>query len=211
VVETKRPGLLAQFIDWAQETPWVYRFTQKYLAPGSSAAISDLLGRITSTVDSSGRCLDIGCGPSSLLWGFGFDPIGVDVSSAYARKFVRHGRRAALGTASDLPFLDGTIDGVWSVGLVHHLDVDGARAAVFEMLRVTRPDGYVVIIDAVMPRSPWRRPLAYLLRRWDRGGNVRRQEALMSIIEGTGNWTLERITISHFGQEAVILHLKKGG
>ena len=115
------------------------------------------------------QVLDIGCGPVSFLWKTGLQPIGLDISHAYTLTFNRQGKAAITASSTDLPFADRIFDGVWSIGLLHHLSDDMACKTVEEMLRVCRRGGYVAIIDAVMPKSAWANPLAYLLRRTDRG------------------------------------------
>jgi SAM-dependent methyltransferase len=149
------------------------------------------------------RILDLGCGPASWLWQMGLHPVGVDLSPEYAEAFSRCGGRAIVASADALPFAARTFDGVWSIGLLHHLPDGVARRAVREMVRVRRPSGYVVVFDAVVPQFPWQRPVAWMLRRLDRGGHMRHQDTLQSMLNDFAAWTFERISYSLSGLEGL--------
>lgn len=69
------------------------------------------------------------------------------------------------------------------------------------MLRVSRPGGYLVILDAALPEPAWKRPVAYALRRLDRGRFVRRQAHLISLLPSSQFWTVERFDYTVTGLE----------
>lgn len=150
------------------------------------------------------RILDVGCGPASLLWTAGLEPYGADLSPGFVRAFHRRSPRAAIASAMALPFADGRFDAVYSFGLLHHLPDEAAAAAVREMLRVTRPGGRTIVLDGVPPSKAWRRPVASLLRRLDRGRWMRRQEALQNLLDGSGGWEYKRFTYTYTGLEGVL-------
>ena len=104
------------------------------------------------------------------------------------------GVRGRVSSADALPFADGSFQTVWNIGLLHHLPDDVLRRAVHEMLRVCKPGGRVVVIDAVLPRSAWLRPLAWLTRRLDRGRHMRTQSQLESLLGECGSWRFQRET-----------------
>lgn len=114
------------------------------------------------------------------------------------------------GSAVALPFSDGSFDGVWSVGLLHHLPDDMARQAVREMVRVCCPSGYIVILDAVLPDPIWRRPLAYALRRADRGKFVRRENEFKTILPPDKCFATERFTYTYNGLEVLVCWRQSG-
>jgi len=188
------------------ENPKLYGLCQQILGPGGE---KDLMGEIHSmvmTLPSSGRILDVGCGPHSWLWQEGLHPVGLDISISYSQAFRDRKEPAVTGSATALPFHDGAFDGVWSVGLLHHLPENLARQAVVEMVRVTDPSGYCLIFDAALPEPAWRRPIAHLIRKLDRGGFMRTQEALMSLLPGDP-WIVKRFSYSWWGLEgAFCLH-----
>ena len=152
--------------------------------------------------------LDVGCGPRSWLRDIETAAFGVDISPDFTRAFHRAGGRAVLASAIALPFRDGCFQSVWSFGLLHHLPEHEARCAIREMRRVTRAGGRTVIFDAVLPNSAWRRPLAALLRRLDRGRWMRRQNSLEALLAASAlnakeSWMCERMTYAHTGLEGL--------
>ena len=129
--------------------------------------------------------------------------MGLDFSRRYMREYARSGRRAVVGSADALPFPAQSFDSVWTIGLLHHLPDSAAAQTIGEMVRVCRPGGVVVVVDAVLPLSAWRRPLAYLLRRLDRGRFVRAEEPLQSMLAAGIPFLkkVRRVTFSLNGME----------
>jgi len=191
------------------EIPWIFRLQRKLLAPGGDRAFIRKITSLQEQLPAARMLLDVGCGPASWLFGVGEHPLGLDRSLSYVQEYVERGERAVVGSAGGLPFRSGRFDGVWSIGLLHHLPDDVAAAAVQEMLRVCRPDGYVVVLDAVMPRRAWRRPLAYALRRLDRGRFVRSESALRNLFPPQLNWRSDRFTFAATGLEALVLWARR--
>jgi len=187
------------------DRPLLYRLLQSVLAPGADAGIARVIASVLSHLEIGGLVLDVGCGPVSRLWKVGLEPIGLDRSSAYATAYDRARRgRGVVGDAAHLPFADGVFASAWTVGLMHHLDDGTAGGVLGELRRVSRPDGHVVVLDAVMPRAPWRRPLAYALRRLDRGRFVRGEPALLNLLHGHGRWQWTRHTYSYTALELIV-------
>ena len=183
---------------------------QTILAPGAESAIVGKLRELVQSISPGNRILDVGCGPTSWLWRIELDPWGLDFTPSYIKNYCVGGRHGFVGVAEALPFRSRHFDTVWSIGLLHHLPDDVARQAVSEMSRVCRSEGWVVILDAVMPSSPWRRPLAYTIRRLDRGGFVRSESGLngsVRSVAGSGV-TLERVTYSVYGLEFLAIRFQ---
>jgi ubiquinone/menaquinone biosynthesis C-methylase UbiE len=130
----------------------------------------------------------------------------LDFTPSYIKKYCAEGRQGVVGAAEALPFPSRHFETVWSIGLLHHLPDKAASQAVAEMARVCRSDGWVVILDAITPASPWRRPIAHALRRLDRGGFVRAEAALSTIIKSAAGKTVikERLTYSIYGLELLV-------
>lgn len=185
------------------DTPWVFRLSQSVGAPGHVTVLRKTIARILRQHPAPGRLLDVGCGPSSWLWRVGRHPIGLDLSYPYAREFACQGEIPVIGSATTLPFANETFDAVWSVFLLHHLSDDQVRQTVREMLRVCRVGGYTAIIDGVMPRRPATRPVAWLLRRFDRGGYFRNELTLRTLAQ-TGPGTARRLTYAATGIEGMV-------
>ena len=186
-----------------------YRLTQRLASPGAGRVLRALLARWLARNPPPGKCLDVGCGPESWLRRADLQPIGVDVSPDFVAEFRRRGGHAVVGCATALPFADGAFDSVWSCGLLHHLPDDAARRAVAEMQRVTRAGGCTVVFDAVLPRAVWRRPVAALLRRMDRGRWMRTEAALTALLAADGAWKCERLTYSLTGLEGLLATFRK--
>lgn len=187
-----------------------YRLAQCVLAPGAGRRIGEWIAARLASHPAPGPVLDVGCGPASWLWRAGLRPVGVDLSPGRAAAFGRgHGSAAVAASAIALPFPDGCFASVWSFGLLHHLSDDHARAAVSEMLRVTRPGGHGIVFDAVLPGAAWRRPLAWALRRLDRGRWVRTQEGLESLLGEPRGWERRQLTYALTGLEGLLCTYRK--
>jgi SAM-dependent methyltransferase len=107
------------------------------------------------------RVLDVGCGTGNLLRSTGkrypkVELVGLDPDpralARAARKIRRAGRTVRLdrGFAQELPYPDGSFDRVFSSLMLHHLDTASKDALLAEVRRVLRPDGLLVLADAVL-------------------------------------------------------------
>lgn len=186
------------------DRPWVFRLAQRLGAPGAQKNITGEISTLLKTLPNGQRLLDLGCGPRSWLSSAGLKPIGLDVSTSYMSDYANAGGTGVVASAAILPFATGSFDGVWSTGLFHHLPDEVARQVVREALRVCNPGGYAVIMDAVLPKTPWRRPVAYGLRRLDRGRFMRSQHQLENLLEPREAWSTRRVTYALNGLELLI-------
>lgn len=108
---------------------------------------------------SAGLVLDVGCGTGRLaraLGELGYEVWGVDISLGMLGQFVGRGAgRAVVADATNLPFFDGSFDLTVCVALLHHIAHPARVAATIrEMVRVTRPGGWVVLWDH-NPNNPY--------------------------------------------------------
>ncbi len=197
---TTRPWHLCRVL----EAEWIYRIAQRILAPGAEADLTAKMRALLGMLPRADRLLDVGCGPQSWLWAIGLCPVGVDLSPNYLGRWDRRGQRAVVASADRLPFPARTFGGVWSIGLLHHLDDPAAALAVREMVRVCRTGGYVAILDAVKPKDPVRRPVAALLRRMDRGRFVRSEDAFRRVLPPTIPFSVEHMSYSIYGLEMLV-------
>lgn len=113
------------------------------------ALLGDLTGR---------TILDFGCGSgeNSLLLAIrGAHVIGVDISTALlslaARRlalkgFTQNDAEFIAGSAHDLPIDDASVDGVFGIAILHHLDL---AAAAREIHRVLKPGGIAIFQEPV--------------------------------------------------------------
>lgn len=186
------------------ELPAVYRLSQALLAPGGDAALKRLYGRLLQDVPRGACLLDAGCGPSDRLEHPGLRSVGLDISFPYMRERARDGLSGVVASATSMPFDADAFDVVLNVGLLHHLADDQVVAAVREFRRVCRHGGRVIVLDAVMPRQPAKRPIAYAIRRFDRGTHVRSETAHRRLLDEAGEWRHERHTYTLNGLELVL-------
>ena len=107
------------------------------------------------------RVLDVGCGTGNLLRATGkrhrnVELVGVDPDLKMLARAERKIRRAGLaarldrGFAQELAFPDASFDVVFSSLMLHHLETSSKDEMLAEVRRVLRPDGVLVLADAVL-------------------------------------------------------------
>lgn len=120
-----------------EETQWWYAGMRAITA----SLVAPALG------EGSRRLLDAGCGTGNNLrhlsaWG---RPLGVDLSEEALRFCRTRGVDVVRGNLLSLPFADGAFDLVTSFDVLYHRWVTDDRAALGELVRVTRPSGLVFV------------------------------------------------------------------
>jgi ubiquinone/menaquinone biosynthesis C-methylase UbiE len=197
------------FIEKLLDRPAFYRLVQNLLAYGANELVLNQIRAVRAKFPPSEHILDIGCGPKSWLWQVGEHPVGLDLTYSYCRAFHEETEPAVMGSAARLPFRPESFEEVWSIGMFHHLPDELMQQALDEMRRVCRGNGHVIVVDAVLPVRAWQRPLAYAIRRADRGRFVRSQAALESLLPERSQWSVERVPYSRTGLEIVICQIAK--
>lgn len=192
------------------EIPLVYRLAQFLLAPGFHAPFVAKIREVSTLVPRGQTLLDVGCGPQSWTWEIGLKPIGLDMLPAYASAFKRTGTPAVTASALALPFRTESFDGVWCFSMLHHLTDEQAHQALREMVRVCRAGGYVIVWDAVLPERALRRPIAWTIRRLDRGGKVRSTSEMRALLEESGSWSFHHFCYTVYGLEGFFCVLMPG-
>jgi dolichol-phosphate mannosyltransferase len=108
---------------------------------------------VTSMVDASKPCLDIGCGSSRILGALNERSVGLDVLRGKLLYSRRYCRPLAQGSAFALPFADGSFPQVICSQVIEHLEAgDGPFQ---EMGRVIEDGGLLVLGTPDYSRVSW--------------------------------------------------------
>jgi SAM-dependent methyltransferase len=179
--------------------------------------------------DSKGKVLDLGCGPKLVTPAPKGLLIGADISQAYLMEYTGGfldkdirlvakppKGRTRLGfqaSVDRLPFAANSFDEARAVGFLHHLPEKVLEGALREIKRCLKPGGRVVVLEDVWPLRGWTRPLAWFIRRFDRGTYMRTQEELLSLFQKAwpGPWETSRHTYTLTGSELLYLTRRKPG
>lgn len=113
------------------------------------------------------KVLDVATGTGAQALAFASkagEVVGIDLSEAMLRVARRKNRFANVtfrpADATDLPFDDATFDASCVSFALHEMPLSVRERVVREMARVTRPGGFVVVVDYALPRNRIARSLA---------------------------------------------------
>jgi ubiquinone/menaquinone biosynthesis C-methylase UbiE len=129
----------------AEDGHWWYPATRALLQAVAAPALAP-----------GGRFLDAGCGTGAAgSWlhdvgavvGLDFEPLALEL---YAERHPE--TRLVAGDVTRLPVADGAFDGLLCVTVLVHQSVTDVGAAVRELVRVVRPGGTVVLLEAGVRR-----------------------------------------------------------
>lgn len=178
------------------------------LAPRAKLRILKKIDQIILKYPIGNKILDVGCGPSSYLFEKKLNPIGLDIAKSYIEKYNASGHKAFLGSSVAMSFKDKQFDSVWSFGLFHHLTDSQFEKTVSEMMRVCKKNGYIIIFDAVLPYSFLEMPLAWVIRKMDRGAFMRKENHIYKLLPNKKKWELKRYVYALVGLEMMIMIFK---
>jgi SAM-dependent methyltransferase len=115
------------------------------------------------------RVLDVGCGPGTNVRHFPeCDYLGLDINPnyvSYARRRFRNNFLVADATQFTAP-VNKQFDFILLNSILHHADADNVRKILSNLSCALTNDGYIHIIELVLPEH---RSLPRLLASWDRG------------------------------------------
>lgn len=151
-------------VNTIMEHTGAYRLWQ---APFAEAKLAPIFRHSRRT--SIRRVLDVGCGPGTNTSHFAdSDYLGVDFNPAYinyARSRYRRDFVVADITRYTVP--EGQrFDFILVNSLLHHIDTENVRRLLSHLCSLLTDDGFVHILDLVLPA---RRSVSRLLAHWDRG------------------------------------------
>lgn len=167
-------------VDSIWEVPIFYKLLQATLAGGGHSTIKKYLKK--QIPKNAMSILDQGCGTGEYSMLFNSRYTGLDNNEKdieYARK--RYKGNFIIGTATKMPFKNESFNVIFAVGLHHHLSDGLAKKAILESLRVCQQSGKVIIVDAMLPKSPLNF-IGFILRKLDRGGYVRKAENTLKLL-----------------------------
>jgi SAM-dependent methyltransferase len=129
------------------------------------------------------RVLDVGCGPGTNTSIFkDSDYLGVDINPDYIECARRKHKRSFL--VADVTAYDETAAGKFDFILInsflHHVNEAAATRILSRMAGWLTPDGYIHIIELVLPED---RSIAQLLAKWDRGDYTRPIDCWRSLFD----------------------------
>lgn len=190
------------------EDPTIYLINQKLIFSRASKKIAQVL-RTELPQHPDCRLLDVGCGSqghAALVEG---DYTGVDLNPAYIEYCSRRypGRYLTMD-ATRLAFEDASFDAVFSVGLCHHLSREQNQRGLAEWIRVLRPNGTLLLLDAILPLDRWNLP-GWILRKMDRGGYVLPWQTWQEMFRESGAPDARFSTDSSFPYDFAILKLRR--
>lgn len=121
------------------------------------------------------RVLDLGCGTGTLaISAAKREPLaaihGIDLDLNMIERARQKAQTAraevdlTTGSATQLPYADGSFDLVFSSLLFHHLDHDSKQTAAHEVARVLVPGGRLLVADWGAPSDPLMRALFLTVR-----------------------------------------------
>lgn len=158
-------GILAPFYD----------AMTMFVSFGMMSALRDKVVAFTNAGNGS-KILDVATGTGKQAFAFakkGYDVIGIDISEAMLevanRKNKYKNAKFKVADATNLPFEDSRFD-VSCVSFALHDMPAGIREKVLkEMVRVTKPDGMIIIVDYALPKNMIGRFLIYhFVKLWER-------------------------------------------
>lgn len=99
--------------------------------------------------------LDVGCGTGMFLSRVAPRGVGVDLNPDSVEICRRKGLSARVANALSLPFEDNTFDGVYSSHVVHVFHSDQCAIFLKELVRVTKPNGSIVLATIPDTHRAW--------------------------------------------------------
>jgi SAM-dependent methyltransferase len=167
--------------------PWVYDRIQSFFGLSHTQA---LLRERLFFVQPVAYILDIGggtglyrsCLPDTVRY------VCIDIESAKLQGFhARYpGEDALLADGLHLPVKSGTVDAVMCIAVSHHIPNQHLEQLFSEGMRVLKPTGSFIFLDAVWDRT---RPVGRLIWAYDRGSFPRSPEVLRAALAAHGDIT----------------------
>lgn len=165
------------------ENPKVYDLSQKLLGGDRVFRVIKEAIAVQLSDISYNNVLDVGCGTGLFMDCFKGKYTGIDINQEYIRRAEAKGKGLFLvADATVLPFESETFDLIFTIGLLHHLDMQDRKKMLDEMKRVCKTNGYIFIVDGLVPSNRLN-VIGYILAKLDRGRFKMRAEEFKKMIE----------------------------
>ena len=105
--------------------------------------------RLSSALANVTKSLEVGFGDGrwiKYLTDNGIKAYGIDILKKSVEKLKKEGYNVSVADARQLPFSDNTFDLTFSFGVIEHFE--GTKKAAEEHIRVTKPNGKIIITSA---------------------------------------------------------------
>ena len=129
--------------------------------------VRDKVVVLTSAAKGS-RILDVATGTGQQAFAFGqrgYEVVGIDLSEAMLRVAKRKNKygnvRFEVADATNLTFKNSSFDVSCVSFALHDMPLNVIRKTLREIVRVTRPNGKIVIVDYGLPKNRFGRFLVY--------------------------------------------------
>ena len=190
---------MLQTLHKLMEKPLVFNLVTRLFGLGGRSRIMGEYVRGLAEREAQGRVLEIGSGTGQfqghLLARAGFY-IASDLNQEYlVHARARHGQMACLRCdGSRLPLKNDSLDAIFALFVLHHLDDNQVRNCLAEAHRCLRPGGRLVIADPFADQKPWDL-VGMILARIDRGRFIRPRQHWHALLAGSpfGPWQSEPI------------------
>lgn len=135
-------------LDW----PWLYRLWQRPFVEQKASPF-----RRHNDVARMGRVLEVGCGPGTNAPLFAdCDYLGLDLNPQYIAAARRRywGNFEVADATQFVATAERAFDCVFMNSLLHHVDDAGVEHLFSQLRRVLSPDGFIHVLDLVLPDRP---------------------------------------------------------
>lgn len=188
------------------EIPIFYNLLHSTLAGGEFNLIGTYIKK--QIPPKASKILDQGCGTGKYAQLFKKNYTGLDNNPEYIKSAQqKYLGKFILGDAVKMPFKNKVFTTTFAVGLHHHLTKTQAIHAIKESLRVTKNNGKVIIVDAMLPKNKLNL-IGFILRKMDRGGHVRSVEETLKLLPSNLSYNTTILSKSPFDYLAITISKK---
>ncbi len=179
---------LQQILDQLSAQPYLWSFLRRIVEHGFRGEQQVIERELAPWRDPGQRTfLDFGCGTGEFASCFPAGQyLGIDLSPRYLHFAQRaecwHRGRFVAASGAELALANQRFDAALVLGVLHHLTIVMARAALLELHRVLRPGATLLVMEDIPPPDRWN--IAGHTMHWlDRGSNIRDDAAYRMLFQ----------------------------